>query len=179
MKKSFNRLDVLFMLASLVHIILGIVVICFCGEEFEKNNYFVGGVLTVSALPSLLIFLSSNGFKHFRKVPYLVSSVIALVIGIVFVCCEELTPAHLFLFVGIFDICRGIFESIDAALEFKENKLEIIEIFAGLGDVLFGILLCIKLENGYKNHLIFMGVALILVGIKFAVDLILDLKRPQ
>mgnify|MGYP002515608620 CR=1 FL=1 len=176
MKHKFSVFDYVLLSAMVVHIILGVLVIVFSNDVFEKNNIFIGSILMASGVPSLLIFLSVDGHKNFRKFPYLASSIIAFVIGLIFILFNEITLDHMFLAIGIFDIVRGLYEIVDASLEIKVNKLEIMEVASAAGDVIFGILLCIKLSEGYKNHLIFMGAALLLVGIKFLLDLIFDLK---
>lgn len=179
MKKKLSILDYIFIASLIVHLLLGVLVIVLSNEVFEKDHIFIGAVLAVSGVPSLLIFFAASGHKNFRKFPYLTSAIIAFVVGIIFIIFDELTLDHMLLTVGIFDIIRGLYETIDASLEIKENKLEILEIISSVGDIVFGILLCIKLSDGYKNHLIFMGVALIIVGIKFLFDLIIDLKKKN
>lgn len=179
MKKKLNYLDYLFIASMLAHFVIGVLVIIFSNDSFEKNNVFIGSVLIASGLPSLMIFFAARGHKNFRKFPYLLSALTAFIIGTMFIIFNEITPDHMFLTIGIFDIVRGLYETIDASLEVKENKFEIMEIVSAVGDIVFGILLCIKLSDGYRNHLIFMGVALIIVGIKFLCDLIVDIKRSN
>lgn len=177
MKKKFSGFDYVLLSSMLIHIILGILIIIFSNDSFEKNNIFIGSILMVSGVPSLLIFIAAKGHKNFRKFPYLTSSIIAFVIGFIFIIFNEITLEHMFLAVGIFDIIRGLYETVDASLEIKVNKLEILEVLSAVGDIIFGVLLCIELSpGGYRNHLIFMGSALLLVGIKFLLDLIFDLK---
>ena len=53
-----NKLLKSILIANIVvHIIVGSLLIIFSNEIFERNNYFIGGVLIVTGLPHLFIYL--------------------------------------------------------------------------------------------------------------------------
>ncbi len=172
-----NKLLKSILIANIVvHIIVGSLLIIFSNEIFERNNYFIGGVLIVTGLPHLFIYLIGGGYKKFVKQPYLVFSFVSIILGIVIMICDELLPEHVYLIWGIHDIIRSGYEIFDGIRELKESKLEIIEILAGLSDMILGISLCFKQENGVKVHIIIMGVGLIIVGVRYLIEFIVKSK---
>lgn len=173
-----NKLVKTILIANIaIHIIVGILLIIFSNESFERNNYFIGGVLIVTGLPHIFIYLIGEGYKKFVKQPYLVFSFVSIVLGIVIMLCNELLPQHIYLIWGILDIVRSSYEIFDGIRELKESKLEIAEILAGLSDMILGFLLCFEKEEGVKLHIIIMGVGLIVVGIRFLIELIIKVRE--
>lgn len=175
-----NKLLKTILIANIsVHIIVGILLIVFSNEAFERNNYFIGGVLIVTGLPHIFIYLVGGGYKKFIKQPYLIFSFVSIVLGIVIMICDELLPEHIYIIWGVHDIIRSGYEIFDGIRELKESKLEIIEILAGLSDMILGFLLCFEQEQGVKVHIIIMGVGLIVVGVRYLIEFIVKLKEDN
>ena len=162
-----------------IHILVGAALIVFSHDSFERSHLFIGLVIILTGLPNLLIYLVGGGHKEFFKHPYIIFSFVSVIIGLIFILCDELSVVHMCLVWGILDIVRSAYEIFDAIREFKHDKLEIIEIIAGTADLILGILLTIEKEEGITMHLIIMGAALILIGIRFIVELIIKTKHPK
>lgn len=116
-------------------------------------------------------------YKLYRKTPYLVFAAISLTLGLTFLLSNEISVEHMCLIWGIYDICKAIFGIVDATIEVKDNKLEIMEIVASIGHLVFGVLLCVHLSEGITAHLIFMGVAFLIVALKFGIEFIMNLQQ--
>ena len=162
----------------IIHILVGAALIIFSHEAFERSNLFVGLVIIATGLPNLLIFLV-GGYKELFKQPYILFSFVSVIIGLIFILCDEISIMHMCLVWGILDIVRSAYEIFDAVRELKHDKLEIIEILAGTADLILGILLTIEKEEGITMHMIIMGAALILIGIRFIVELIIKSKKHE
>ena len=64
-------------------------------------------------------------------------------------------------------------------VEVKHNRLAIIEIAVELATIVFGILLCIKLEEGLTGHLLFMSISLFMIAIMILLEVAPELKRNK
>jgi uncharacterized membrane protein HdeD (DUF308 family) len=163
----------------IIHILVGAALIVFSHDSFERSHLFIGLVILITGLPNLLIYLVGGGHKEFFKHPYIIFSFVAVIIGLIFILCDELSVVHMCLVWGILDIVRSAYEIFDAIRELKHDKLEIIEIIAGTADLILGVLLTIEKEEGIRMHLIIMGAALILIGLRFIVELIIKSKEKK
>lgn len=163
----------------IIHILVGAALIVFSHDSFERSHLFIGLVILITGLPNLLIYLVGGGHKEFFKHPYIIFSFVAVIIGLIFILCDELSVIHMCLVWGILDIVRSAYEIFDAIRELKHDKWEIVEIVAGTADLILGILLTIEKEEGITMHLIIMGAALILIGLRFIVQLIVSSKHKE
>ena len=170
---------IVFIVNIIVHIIVGASLIIFSNEAFERNNLFIGAIILVTGLPNLFIYLIGKGYRELLKQPYLVFSIVSVVIGVIFMLCDEISLLHMCIIWGIHDICRSAYEIFDGIRELRHDKLEILEIIAGVADLTLGVLLCIEKEEGIKMHLIIMGIALVLIGIRFLIELIITIKESK
>ena len=179
MKKKLSLYDWLTISTIIIHILLAVIIYIFNHAITDKDNVFIGTILLLTGIPSLSLFIVLKGHKHFSKFFYLLSGITAIILGLIFILCPEIHPDHMFIIMGVFDIARGLYESLEAGLEIRKNKLELIEFIPAIGDIVFGILLIIKLENGYYNHLIFAATALLVVAIKYILDLIFSIQTKH
>jgi len=161
---------------AILHIIFGILVIIFAHDSFEKSHIYIGSVLIFTSVPSILIYFLGGRYHNKYKMPYNFFALFGIIAGIAFIISETISIGVMCLVWGIYDIIRSAYEIFDAAHELKENKLEIIEIICAVAELAFGIILCIKLEDGIYIHLIVMGLSLILVGIKHFLDFLNDYR---
>lgn len=163
----------------IIHILVGVALIVFSHDSFERSHLFIGLVILITGLPNLLIYLVGGGHKEFFKQPYIIFSFVAVIIGLIFILCDELSVVHMCLVWGILDIVRSAYEIFDAIRELKHDKWEIVEIVAGTADLILGILLTIEKEEGITMHLIIMGAALILIGLRFIAHLVISSKHKE
>lgn len=179
MKKKLSLYDWFTIITIVIHILLAAFIYIFNHTIEEKDNFFIGLILLITGIPSISLFITLKGHKYFSKFFYLLSGITAIILGLIFMLCPEIHQDHLFIIIGIFDIIRGLYEAIEAGIEIKKNKLELIEFIPAIGDIVFGILLIIELENGYYNHLIFVASSLVVVAIKYILDLVFYTKINQ
>ena len=154
--------------------IVGIVALIFSAQDYEldSSKAFLGWAMLLSGIPYLFIYIIEKGFKNFNKSSYFIFGLVSLCMGIVFMT-GEISIELIWVIWGIFDIIRGAFELRDIIPETKENKLEILEMVAIIGDIVLGILLCAHLKHGIPVHLIYMGLSYFMISTKKILDIAL------
>ena len=166
-----RKLNILYLSLVVFYIAIGIFVLIFSNDYYEKNNLFLGILILLSSIPHLLIFVTQGGLKNDRKYPYLFFSLIGFAIGIVTICEESIPLDKVCVMWGCFDICRSSFEIADVIPELKKHKwLELIELFISLGEIGIAVLLIIDEFEGIKLHLLYFGVVFVISGIKRILD---------
>lgn len=176
MTKTIKK--ILTLVLILFYIGVGIYTICYAfmrGTNLDVSQY-LGLLVILSSVVHILLYFIQEGYKNKDKMFYLILGLIGLSLGIVFLCNRTATIDEICFYWGILDIIRGSEELAHAIPDIKNNKLEIVEVVIALGDIVLGILLCVKGEAGITAHLVYLGVAFLLTAIKFVVDIIIDRK---
>lgn len=168
---------ILLIVTVVLLVAIGVLAIVFNNASFILSKYFLGTAIIVANLPLILIYLSHEYYREYSKIPYLVFILGSIVIGVLILLSNSLTLIAICITWGIFDIAKGAYEAFDATLELEENKFEIIEIAAAIGEIVFGILLIVHLTHGIPVHLIYLGIGSFLVAIKYTIDIIK--KHPE
>lgn len=158
------------------HYLFGIAALVFSFMPFISSPYFIGGIIIGAVIPLTISFFA-HGYHHkFAKIPYVVIIIAGLVIGTVFILSKSLTLISILITWAIFDIVSASFKVFDSATEIKENKFEIIEILASLMEIVFGVILIIKLNHGIKGHVIALGIATLMTATKYLIDCVRECK---
>lgn len=179
MKKDNRLTEILLLTVAIVHILMGIFVVIFSHDSFEKDHVYIGLIILFSSIPSILIYFLGGRYKNPYKIPYNFFALYGIIAGLVFIFKEDISMTTMCVMWGVYDIVRSLYEIFDASREFKENKLEIVEIICAVAELVFGIILCIKLDDGIYIHLIVMGISLILVGVKHLLDFIKETNQKN
>lgn len=158
------------------YMIVGMVVFAFAFQDFEKEyaHVLLGVATLVSGGAHALIYLLEKGYQTHKKSTYLMLSLLAVCLGIIFIFTEDLTVGQICLIWGLFDIIRSSFELKEVIPEVKENKLQIIEVFISTGDIILGVLLCIHLEHGIQLHLFYFAAAYLLSAVNVLLKIIFE-----
>ena len=133
----------------------------------------MGIAMLLSGVPHIFIYIIQQGYKNFFKSSFFEFGLVAMCFGIVFMT-GQLTIELICIMWGAFDIIRGAFELKDIIPEVKKSKLEIIELFAVIGDIVLGILLCAHMVHGIPLHLIYMGLSYFLIAVKKVLEIVLE-----
>ena len=159
------------------HFALGVAALVFSFMPFISSPYFIGAIIIGSVIPLAISFFA-HGYHHkFAKIPYVVIIIAGLAIGTVFILSESLTIISILITWAIFDIVSASFKVFDSATEIKENNFEIIEIAASLMEIVFGVILIIKLNNGIRGHVVALGIATMLTATKYLIDFIRESRK--
>ena len=165
--KEFTR--VLTIISILFHLLVGIIVFIIAFQQFEVTPLILGLLIAVGSLPHIMLFA-----RDVRKHSFLVIGLVALIFAIIAMASDLFSVNQVCVIWGAIDIARGVTEIIDSAPKIRKEKLELIEIAVSLGDIVIGILLCLHMEEGLQLHLIYFGIAFVIISIRYLVGLFLD-----
>lgn len=164
---------ILFFFASLGMLLFGVI-------PGQYNNVIIAGVILLSAIPHVVIFMLGNRFKDPLKVTDFVFIFVSILIGIIFSQVNKAPLKAIIVVWCIYDLLRATYHLFDSIIEIRYNKLEIIEMIADGIELLFVILLMIFGEQFISVRLILTSVSLFIIGVKFTVDLIISsIRRNQ
>ena len=132
-------------------------------NQFQFTGLILGIILLVVSIIRIIDFIISKKHKDRHNVA-LLFAIALIVIGILFIA-EARELSVLCFGWGVIDIVLSLIEIQFAIPEIKHNKLCILEVAISTGELLFGILLCIKLENALTGHLIYLSISLFLLAV--------------
>ena len=164
-------LDIIFgFLAAFLFIAGGALTIILCGiNNFTYANMMLGIILvSVSCIKFAHYFLMAR-YKDKHNLT-LALSIPSLVLGIIFLVNKVDISIMCFVW-GFYEITSSCIEIQMAAIEINHNKLAIMEVVIEIATIVFGILLCIKLEHGLTGHLLFLSISLFLYAIMVLLEI--------
>lgn len=174
-----NALDIILnFICAFLFIAAGAATIILCHvNNYSYRGLLLGIILIVVSLIKIIKWLVNKQFKdkHCLTLPLCIAS---LALGILFLT-EKINLATLCFVWGFYEITSSLIEIQMAIVEIKHNKLALIELAIELGTIVFGILLCIKLEHGLTGHLLFMSITLFLVAVMILLETAPQLKRKK
>ncbi len=166
--------QILAILAPVIYLVVGIIIITSCtvaNEDKVFNSTFLGIILLITNTHSLINYFSTKEYKKEGNTNMAVS-LIGIALGFVFLFSRMELSFLCFLW-GLLEILKGAFEAQKSSREIKKDKKEIAYLIISLAEVTFGALLCIHVEEGLKEHLIFLGITFILNAISVGYELII------
>ena len=149
--------------SSLLFLAAGITVLILRHINAEYNAQLLGAILLVSGFAELLIY----AFHYAPREPsnmFVVAGGVKVAFGFIFLFTSRDMDALCFAW-GIADILIAVTEIIGISKEVRHHPFKSFEIAIAIGDLVFGIILCIKLSHGLTGHLIFLGISLILYSL--------------
>ena len=172
--------NILFYVLLLVYLGVGIYTIVISNQVNGTYPWRCGLLIMLSSIVHILLYIVKQGYKYKEKGFFLVIGLIGLALGIIFLVNKKADIYTICLYWGLLDIVRGSLEIKDIIPELKNNKLEIVELVISIGDIVLGILLCLRQESGLQVHVIYIGASFILTCIKLIVDEIIQkrVKKP-
>ena len=150
-----------------------IIVLCII-NQFVYSELVLGIILITISLIKTIEWLLSG--KHKNK--YSVSlpfNTVSLILGILFLVGRIDMPILCFGW-GILEIICSLIELQFTIPLIKKHKLCILEIFISVVSLIFGILLCIRLQHGLTVHLIYLSISLVLMAISTILNAVLIKK---
>jgi len=168
---------ILFISLIIFYLVIGITTIVFSMMPREKNANFCGTIVLITSIIHVLLYFIEGGYKNNEKSFYLVLGIVGVALGIVILANATLTITQICFYWGILEIIRGALETKQSILDLKFNKLEVVSLLIAIGNIVLGILLCIKLDHGLTAHLIYLGISFIFAAVKFVLDQIIEKKR--
>ena len=176
MKKSRLVVEILMLFLNAIAA-LGMLLFALIPAHY--NHILVGLIFMLGSFPHLVIFMLGNRFKDPLKVPDFVFFVVSILIGTLFLFLRNVQIEALVIIWGIYDLTRAAYHMLNSVVEFKDNKLEVIEMVGDVTEIAFSILLLFELQHGIKLHLIVCFATLLLCGTKFLIDLIVEINRNK
>lgn len=160
----------------------GIFILIFKHASTLNEFKTVAIILFVGASARLLLYLTcSFQTGTFREVTSLISGALKIVLGCMFLNLLSSNPKYsvesICLGWGLVDIALSTVELVLDGIESHEDKTKIVEGFIDLGEIVFGILICIELHHGISGHIIYMAASLIAYSLLYILKNALKLKR--
>ena len=174
-----NTLDiVLAFISAFFYICGGAMTIVLCAvNNFTYTNMILGIILICVSLIKIARWAMAKQFLNKYNLTFALS-LASLVLGIIFLVNKVEIEKLCFVW-GFYEITSSLIEIQLAVVEVKHNKLAIIEIAVELATIVFGILLCIKLEEGLTGHLLFMSISLFMIAIMILLEVAPELKKNK
>lgn len=156
----------------------GIVVLILKHNAAEVyDGIILGAVLIVGGSVKILVYLFSKCYKE----PIDISAVVGIVmvaLGFVFMFSRYDIETLCFGW-GILEVIASGIEIHQNALRVKKHRLAIVEIVISVGCLVFAIILCIKNTEALNEHLIFMGISLILLAINQTIAAVTETRSRR
>lgn len=165
MKLSKVIRNVLSLLEVVLFIAAGITVLLLRGAGVQYDRVILGTILIITGSCKFAVFFIEQAYKLPSNF-LLISAILMIGFGFIFLFSGTEMETLCFGW-GIMEIALGAVEIQTSLFEVKEDKFQIVEIAIALGNIVFGVLLCVRLSNGLNGHLIFMGISFILTGILY------------
>lgn len=164
-------------LIVLLFLAIGVTIIVLGTTNDQYDNIMLGIFLLLAGFARLAIYFMTRGYAE--PVNFnLLSGVAFLVFGIVFLSAPHDLEIMCFGW-GIMEIIVGGAEIQSSLFTFKQDKLSILEIIISSGGIIFGVLLCVRMSEALLEHLIFMGISLILMAVLTGLRLFFDLRNNK
>lgn len=172
MKKSKLLSSILNIFSISIYMIAGIVIILFFRDGVTFDNQIIGWVLIVTAVIRITRALMEKGTIDER--PYeLAIPMIHLGFGFVALF-AHLPMSDLVLYWGFIEIASSSIEMIMAVRIVRKNVLHILNVLINVVEFVFGILLCVHLEEGITIHLIITGSLFITIALEEIILMVLE-----
>jgi len=163
-KKKFKVTNIILIA---IYIAIGLTAIILAATEYKATKRMLGLFILSGMMPHFVGFV---GNKKDRLLGALFCALFlsSFVIGLIAIFAKNLTIETVCVMFGILDICRGIAEIL---MEIRKNfnafkdPLMPFEMFISFGDIIFGIFLIIRKVDSIYAHIIYLGVALILMAV--------------
>ena len=157
--------------------IAGIIIIIFFRDGVTFDNQIIGWVLIVTSLIRITRALIEKGTIEER--PYeLAIPLIHLGFGFVALF-SHLPMTDIVVYWGLIEIASSSIEMIMALRIVKKRILNILNVLINVVEFVFGILLCVHLEEGISIHLIITGSLFIAIALEEIILMILESRSEK
>lgn len=168
MKKFKLLAKLISIISPIAFLVLGIVILALTNHnQASLDSIFLGVVLLLSGGTSIITYFALKRWKS--KSFELAVGCILFALGFVFMF-SNLDIKYLIFLWGLLEIIKSSFEIQINLKEIKDNKLSILNVILSIAEVVFGVLLCVHIEEGIKLHLIFLGISFIITAIDYELE---------
>ena len=183
-----NKTQKLFTIAefasNFILLALGVFILVF-KQVSTLNEYktvaiilFVGGGAKLALYSTYSFYLGT-----WREITSIVSGALKIVLGVMFLNSISSDPKYsaeaVCLAWGMSDIALSSIEFIMDGIDYFEDKTKAVEGAIDIGEVIFGIIICIKLVHGINGHIIFMAIAFIAYALLYTMKTLFKLKHKR
>ena len=148
------------LIGSILFVAAGVTVLVLRHINPEYDATLLGTRLLVAGFVELFVYASHYSFKNPSNM-FIIAGGIKVAFGFVFLFTSRDIDSLCFAW-GIADIIIACTEIFIICREIKHHPMKAFEIAVAIGDLIFGIILCVKLSHGLTGHLIFLGISLII-----------------
>jgi len=181
MSKLQKLFTVLEFVSNFILLAAGVFILVFKQVSTINEYQTVAIILFVGGGAKLVLYSTYSFYKGtFREITSIVSGALKIVLACMFLNAISANPKYtaemICLGWGLSDIALSTVEFIMDALDYFEDKTKAVEGCIDIGEVIFGILICIELVHGINGHVIFMAVAFIAYSLLYTMKTIYKLK---
>lgn len=148
-------------------------------EDYEYFGYFLISVMLLSAIPDVFIYIVLKGYKNPRKLGHIIWAGLTITTCIILYSIQELDISIICIAWGIIDILRGLDELYTVFFDGKFEKREIPDMIIAFIDIILGVILIIKLDDGLNVHLIAATATLFVFAVRLIIEVPLGLIREK
>ena len=146
-------------------------------DNYDLPAYFLITIMLLSAIPDVVMYTVMKGYKNPKKIGHIIWAGLTITTCIVLYSINEIDISIICIAWGIIDILRGLDELYTVFFDGKFEKHEIPDLIIACVDIVLGIILIIKLDDGLNVHLLAATATLFVFAIRLIIELILDLKE--
>lgn len=146
-------------------------------DNYDIPAYFLITVMLLSAIPDVVMYTVMKGYKNPKKIGHIIWAGLTITTCIVLYSINEIDISIICIAWGIIDILRGLDELYTVFFDGKFEKREIPDLIIACVDIVLGVILIIKLDDGLNVHLLAATATLFVFAIRLIIELIFDLKE--
>lgn len=159
---------ILEILTCIAYVVGGIFVIVVHHHSDYTDGNMLGIILMICGVLKLIKFFFSDGSANLIG---LTAGIVAIPFGFIFFF-GELDIFHMCLLWGLYEIVFGSLEIVEAFKDRHINTVEIFTILIAASELVFGALLCINTIGGVGEHLVYIGITLILTSLSCVINIL-------
>lgn len=176
MKQSKLLSRILEIASILTYLVAGIVVIALSHDSSNYDKSLLGWVLIATSLCRIFVALMEGEFTE--KVYELILPLINFGFGFV-VLFSSLDIQSICLFWGLLEICSSSVELVMAFKIIRMNLIYILNVLINVVEFVFGILLCVHLDEGITIHLIITGALFLAFAIEQTLLVLIEIRAEK
>ena len=141
--------------------------------DFDLVPVFLISIMALSAIPDAVEYIVFKQYRNIKKIGHIIWSVSVLIACIVmFTMVETIDISTICIIWGVVDIARGLDELYTIFFDGKFQVHEIPDLILAIADVILGIILIIKLDDGLNVHLIAATISILVFAVRQIINVI-------
>ena len=143
------------------------ILLAFFIAQYDLTALFLTIIMLLSAIPDFVVYILFKQYKNLKKIGHIIwSTSVIIICTVLFFLKDDIDISIVCIIWGSVDIVRGLDELYTIFFDGKFEKKEIPFLVLSVIDVVLGIILIIKMEDGLTVHLIAATVSVFVYAIR-------------